>query len=175
VNSGTRILAGDLNGVLWLRVEGKGSYLVCAQLNRFATARVDHGIRHLVVDLESCPTMDSTFMGTLTGLAVRVQDSPGGRLQVVNLNERNQQLLENLGLNHVFEVDSEGRSWRKEREMISELLRNDVCDQEVAGDKREQCLLMRDAHHHLSAACAANVPKFRDVLDCLDRELEHLN
>ena len=57
-------------------------------------------------------------MGTLTGIAVRLMDHPGGRLQVVNVNERNRTLLSNLGLDHVFEVDQDGSAWREEREMV---------------------------------------------------------
>ena len=66
---------------------------------------MEAGTRHIVVDLETCPTMDSTFMGTLTGIAIRLMDHPGGRLQVVNVNDRNRQLLGNLGLDLIFEVD----------------------------------------------------------------------
>ena len=65
-----RILAGNLRNLLWLRVTGKGSHEICPGLKCFATERIDEGARHFVVDLETCPAMDSTFMGTLTGIAV---------------------------------------------------------------------------------------------------------
>ncbi|MGI8604953.1 MAG: STAS domain-containing protein [Verrucomicrobiales bacterium] len=169
--SSARILAGSLNGVLWLRVEGNGSYEVSPQLSRFAADRIGAGVRHIVVDLESCPTMDSTFMGTLTGVAVRLMQHPGGVLQVVNPNERAQYLLSNLGLDHIFEVDREGKTWREERAMISRLLNNDVCRQVPAAAKREQMQCMLAAHENLACASEGNLPKFHDVIECLKREM----
>lgn len=168
----TRIFAGNLNGVLWLRVQGKGSFEISPQLNRFASRCIAGGERHLVVDLEGCPSMDSTFMGTLTGIAVRLMENPGGRLQVINPNERNQRLLSNLGLDHIFEVDAEGKTWPQERKVVSRLL-----GQELPGapaDKRQQCECMLEAHETLSRVSEDNIPKFQDVIECLKREVESL-
>lgn len=132
------------------------------------------GVRHVVVDLENCPTMDSTFMGTLTGIAVRLMKHPDGRLQVVNPNPRTVALLTGLGLNHIFEVDTEGTSWIREREMISRVLSNDVCRQEPPAGQREQCECMLEAHEALVDAADENVPKFQDVIECLKREMDAL-
>ncbi len=119
--------------------------------------------------------MDSTFMGTLTGIAVRLMDQPGGRLQVVNPNTRNQTLLSNLGLDNIFEVDAEGLTWMQEREMISNCLKR---EEELAvagpGEKKEQCQCMLEAHENLARVSEGNVPRFQDVIDCLKREMEAL-
>lgn len=171
----SRILAGSLRGILWLRVNGKGSFDISPQLQRFASDRMEEGSHHFVVDLESCPAMDSTFMGTLTGIAVQLMDKPEGRLQIVNANERNQQLLENLGLDQIFEVDRDGSAWKEERAMISAELNEhnaeSVCGEEAIG-KRESCECMIEAHENLSRASQANLPKFRDVIECLKREIK---
>jgi anti-anti-sigma factor len=162
-----RILAGGLRNLLWLRVSGKGSHEISPQLKQFAAARIDAGARHLVVDLEACPTMDSTFMGTLTGIAARLMDLPGGRLRVVNVNERNCELLSNLGLDHVFEVDRDTSAVREEREMVGTALTEEVADSRRAGgeDERRACAI--EAHETLCEANEANRPRFRDVLECL--------
>jgi anti-sigma B factor antagonist len=170
VNSFNRILAGDLNGVVWLRVQGKGSFEISTDLNRFASAQMADGRQHFVVDLESCPTMDSTFMGTLTGIAIRLQQRPGGRLQIVNPNERNCELMSNLGLDHIFEVDAVGEAWQLEKQLISASLTPAQVD-EGAESKKERCEHIRNAHQTLSDICPSNAPKFRDVIDCLNREL----
>jgi len=134
------------------------------------------GARHFVVDLEGCPAMDSTFMGTLTGIAVRLMEHPGGRLQVVNANARNRDLLVNLGLDNIFEVDHDGSAWREERAMVRATLTEAVASgergEEGAGAEvdRRECLI--EAHENLCEAHEANRPKFRDVLDCLKRERE---
>jgi anti-sigma B factor antagonist len=167
-----RILAGSLRNLLWLRVSGKGTHEISPQLKCFASERIARGARHFVVDLEACPTMDSTFMGTLTGIAARLTQHPGGRLQVVNVNDRNRNLLVNLGLDNVFEVDHDGSAWREEREMVSASLNEEVAGEgdESARNDRKQCMI--DAHEELCQANEANRPKFRDVLDCLRNDDE---
>lgn len=167
-----RILAGNLRDKLWLRVSGKGTHEISPQLKCFAGARIDEGARHFVVDLEACPTMDSTFMGTLTGIAVRLMEHQAGRLQVVNVNERNRTLLANLGLDNVFEVDHDGSAWREEREMVKATLTDEVTTEEPAGgeEERRECLI--EAHENLCEAHEANRPKFRDVLECLKSSRE---
>jgi len=166
-----RILAGNLRNLLWLRVSGKGSHEISPQLKSFAAARIEEGARHLVVDLEACPTMDSTFMGTLTGIALRLMSHPDGRLQVVNVNERNRSLLQNLGLDHVFEVDQDGSAWKEEREMVKATLTEELADQGADGtDERRDCII--EAHENLCDANESNRPKFRDVLECLKNERE---
>jgi anti-anti-sigma regulatory factor len=174
VTSSAHILAGNLDGVLWLRVSGRGSYEISAYLSRFAAARIAAGVRQIVVDLEDCPAMDSTFMGTLTGIAVRLMELPGGHLQVVNPNERNCSLLSNLGLDQIFDVDSDGHTWLRERALISRMLAEDVCDDGIPVAKREQCECMIEAHEALAQAQAANIPRFQDVIECLKREMQAL-
>jgi len=167
-----RILAGNLRNLLWLRVSGKGSHEISPQLKHFAADKIEAGARHFVVDLETCPTMDSTFMGTLTGIAVRLMGYPGGRLQVVNANDRNRSLLTNLGLDQVFEVDADGSAWREEREMVSATLRDEVATAAgaVSEADRRECVI--EAHENLCEAHEANRPKFQDVLECLKNERE---
>ncbi|MFN0127189.1 MAG: STAS domain-containing protein [Verrucomicrobiales bacterium] len=167
-----RILAGNLHNLLWLRVSGRGSHEISPQLKDFAADRIEGGARHFVVDLEACPAMDSTFMGTLTGIAVRLMAYPDGRLQVVNANERNRGLLANLGLDQVFEVDKDGSAWTEEREIVKASLTEAVAGHEGERDdsKRRECVI--EAHENLCKANEANRPKFRDVLDCLKNERE---
>ena len=69
---------------------------------------LERGYRHFVVDLNSCTVMDSTFMGTLAGIALRLREFGNGSLLVRNANERNWDLLQNLGLNNLFDVESKG-------------------------------------------------------------------
>ena len=62
---------GDL---IWLRVEGKGCFQNSPMLKEFCVAMVERGALKIVVDLENCPVMDSTFMGVLSGIACRLAD-----------------------------------------------------------------------------------------------------
>src|SRR6185436_8607943 len=96
------ILVGTANRTVWVRVEGKGSFLNSTGLKEFAKEMINRGFREFAVDLKNCPVMDSTFMGTLAGVALRLRELGQGSLRVTNLNERNGDLLSNLGLDQLF-------------------------------------------------------------------------
>src|ERR1043165_1280780 len=87
---------------VWIRVEGRGSFQNSPALKEFTRRLMEDGRREFVVDLKNCPAMDSTFMGTLAGLAIRLREAGGGALWVVNRNERNAELLAGLGLDPLF-------------------------------------------------------------------------
>jgi anti-anti-sigma regulatory factor len=57
-----------------VKVEGKGNFLNSDDLKEFACEMLDHGYREFVVDLAGCVTMDSTFMGTMARLALRLRE-----------------------------------------------------------------------------------------------------
>jgi anti-anti-sigma regulatory factor len=164
----TRILAGRVNGALWLRVDGRGSQQVSPHLRAFVARNIDAGTSHLVVDLACCPAMDSTFMGTLAALAARLTAQPGGRLEVVHPNERNLASLENLGLNQIFEVHRDepeviGSAAPSPVEAWAEIGGQETPDREL----RRACML--EAHEALSEVHAPNAPRFHEVIECLRR------
>ena len=164
------ILVGPIGSLFWLRIEGKGCFQNSVDVKRVVRSMMDAGTRNFVVDLERCPTMDSTFLGTLTGVALRLRDSGGGRLTVINANARNQQLLTSLGLDHVLEVDLDGTSWAEERLIASaELGKCDAC--ETAPTKTDQAEHVLEAHQALTQASAANASRFQDVIVFLEKEL----
>ena len=85
-----------------IRVEGKGSFQCSPALREFSRKMIEEGRREFIIDLKDCPAMDSTFMGTLAGIATRIREAGGGDLWVVNRNERNSELLAGLGLDVLF-------------------------------------------------------------------------
>src|SRR3954469_17652084 len=105
MNSMPSILVGTTDRVVWVRVEGKGSFLNATGLKEFAKEMTNRGFREFVVDLDKCPLMDSTFMGTLTGMALRLRELGSGEVRIVRLNERNRDLLQNLGLDQLMTLD----------------------------------------------------------------------
>ena len=108
MNSPTSILVGVTNRGVHVKVEGKGSFQSSPALKEFSKRMLERGFRNFVVDLLACPVMDSTFMGTLAGIALRLREFGNGSLLVRNANERNTDLLRNLGLNNLFDVESKG-------------------------------------------------------------------
>jgi anti-sigma B factor antagonist len=158
------ILVGTANRTVWVRVEGKGSFLNSTGLKEFAKEMVNRGYREFAVDLKNCPVMDSTFMGTLAGVALRLRELGQGQLRVVNLNERNQDLLGNLGLDQLFTMGV-GAIEAISQESAHEPLPVGAVDKEV------QARTMLEAHEAVVEANPENAAKFKDVLEYLKQDL----
>ncbi|MDQ3623798.1 MAG: STAS domain-containing protein, partial [Verrucomicrobiota bacterium] len=156
-------LVGFADRTVWVRVEGKGSFLNSTGLKDFAREMTNRGYREYVVDLRNCPVMDSTFMGTLAGIALRLRELGQGRLCVRNLNERNRDLLANLGLDRLFVI---GSSPATESPPVQEPLR-----MESGADKTARAQTMLQAHEAVIEANPENAAKFKDVLEYLKQDL----
>ena len=164
------ILVGQIGPLFWMRVEGKGSFLNSVQVKRCFQAMIEQGERHFVVDLERCPIMDSTFLGTLTGAALNLREIGSGEVSVLNANARNQQLLASLGLDHILDVDRDGSKYCAERKKVCGEL--GTCGHEVAPcGKDEQTAQVLAAHEALTLANEDNEARFRDVIEFLEKEV----
>lgn len=132
---------------------------------------LERGRSDFVIDLEGCPMMDSTFMGTLTGIALRLKASLSGTLEIINANPRNRQLLQSLGLDQIFTVDVEGKSWARERELV----RNNLAQPAAAPalDHRDHAEFVLEAHEALCKANEENVRRFKDVIEFLKNDIEN--
>src|SRR6266404_836095 len=90
------ILVGVNGPAVWVRVEGKGNFLNSGSLKEFAQEMVNRGYREFVFDLEHCAMMDSTFMGTMAAVALRLKELGQGHLHVVHCGDRSRELLSGL-------------------------------------------------------------------------------
>ena len=161
------ILVGTTNKIVWIKVEGKGSFLNSAGVKEFAKEMVNRGSREFVVDLRNCPVMDSTFMGTLAMIALRLREIGQGSLHVINLNERNHDLLSNLGLDQLFSMDACGVKAGPSKdgsELPSQV-------EPSPPDRNLQAETMLEAHEALVEADPENLTKFKDVLEYLKQDL----
>src|SRR5207244_11418706 len=71
---------------------------------------VDRGYREFVIDLANCAMMDSTFMGTMAGVALRLKELGRGHLHIVHCGNRSRDLLSGLGLDQIFSIHGNGSS-----------------------------------------------------------------
>lgn len=166
----TTILVGRIGKVFWLRVEGRGTFQNSVQVKRALEAVVGAGTRDLVVDLERCPMMDSTFLGTLTCAALNLRERGGGSLSVLNANQRNQQLLTDLGLDHILDLDTNGTAWPDERREACMQLAS--CTERGAETRHEHTQHVLTAHQMLANLNGDNQGRFRDVIHFLEKELD---
>lgn len=168
----THILVGTIGRVFWMRVDGRGTFQNSLQAKKALQKVISQGMKDLVVDLERCPMMDSTFLGMLTGTALSLRETGGcGTLSVLNANQRNLQLLTSLGLDHILELDRDGKLWPVERKQASTALQQ--CGESAAADCKEaQTQHVLSAHQSLAGLSPANECRFHDVIEFLEKELE---
>jgi anti-sigma B factor antagonist len=149
-------------------VEGKGSFLNSGNLKEFAQEMVNRGYREFVIDLEHCAMMDSTFMGTMAGVALRLKELGHGHLYVVHCGTRSRELLSGLGLDQIFSIHTNG-SIAPECESLEPGKSPDTPSEQ----KHEQAKTMLEAHEALCRVAPENIPRFKDVLDYLKQDLQH--
>lgn len=151
---------------VWVKVEGRGSFLNSGNLKEFAREMLDRGYREFVVDLEDCAMMDSTFMGTMASVALRLKELGRGHLHVVHCGNRSQELLSGLGLDQIFDIHGNGQ-----RPPECEALDQHAAPQSAEAEKKEQAETMLEAHEALCEAAPENIFRFKDVLDFLKQDL----
>lgn len=162
------IKVGKFEGFSWIRCEGKGSFLNSPAVKEFGDARLLKGERCLVIDLEACTGMDSTFMGSLAGLATKLT-AKGGGLQVAAPGHKNKDSLEDLGLDFLMEIDPEEAVWKGVEEKARDLLKPKVAGMRAGTELHTRHIL--EAHEVLSGANEKNREKFSGVLGVLGKEL----
>jgi len=166
VNAAASILVGVTSRTVHIKVEGKGSFQNSPALKEFSKQMLERGFRNFIVDLNTCSVMDSTFMGTLAGIALRLREFGDGGLVVRNANERNSDLLKNLGLNNLFEIESKMPVVSSETTVKAAPL-----EQPRSLSRSDQAACMIEAHEALVDADPENIARFKDVLEYLKQDL----
>jgi anti-sigma B factor antagonist len=154
---------------VWIKVAGRASFTCGVDFKALIHRLNELGFRRFVLELSQCLLMDSTFLGVLAGLGLRFDHCPpAGRptIELLNANARILDLLENLGVNHLFSV-ANGPSPATDH--------FDQVGQPPAGaDRVEMARTSLEAHQILMSINPANIPKFKDVAEFLAEDLKRL-
>lgn len=170
MNNNSSILFGLFDEFLWVRCSGRGSFANSPTVKSLGDDYIASGGRLIVIDLETCSGIDSTFMGTLAGLSRRLLPI-GGSVQIASPSERCLSALESLGLDALLSIEPPTAPWRGKVEQIRAALGTENAPS-VHLDAKEQTLNVLNSHLTLSEMSEENEEKFRNVTDCLKEELE---
>jgi anti-sigma B factor antagonist len=163
------IVWGKFDGFSWIRCSGKGNFLSSPAVKECAEHCLKEGERCMIIDLEACTGMDSTFMGMLAGLAMRLtKQLGGGRLEIAGADEKNTSSLEDLGLDAFMEINPCAAVWSGKLGEVRSSLQV-WCVPAVGGKERGMQVL--EAHKTLSAVNQENARKFESVVQILEKEL----
>ena len=143
----------------FLNIVGKASYLNCRNVSEFFSTVATKGCKHLYINFGECVGMDSTFMGMIAGVALRLRKKRAD-VTLLNLKDRNLQLIENLGIYKLVKIEDNNNLNIVEQELETS---------SVSGES------MLKAHENLIEADSSNLEKFEDVITFLKKETEQTN
>lgn len=147
-------------GTVWLRVEGNGTFQNSALVRVYTEQMFEAGHRSFAFDLHQCKLMDSTFLGTLTGLALRLREDPRGRVGFARVNAKVESLFGRYGLDRVlaFQGFEAAPPAPEEMEELDLLTTKEF--------KRDTIV---EAHEALAASSPENEERFGEVVEFLKR------
>src|ERR1041385_2862618 len=91
-----------------VKVSGRANFTTSVDFKTLLNELLRRGYNSLVLDLTDCVLMDSTFLGVLSGFGLKVAPGPAGQpqgtLELFNANPRIAELLESLGVLHLFKM-----------------------------------------------------------------------
>lgn len=139
-------------------------------MKEFGDQRIAAGEKCLVIDLGGCNGMDSTFMGTLAGMAARLSTQENAGLQIADANSRNRRSLEDLGLDFLMEIDPPEAAWRGSLDNIRQELKCQEPPSVISTIQRARHVL--EAHQELAAKNEKNAGAFAGVVAVLENQLK---
>ena len=146
-----------------IKVIGAGSFEHSFSLRQYCENCIQCGTQQLLIDLTECTYLDSTFLGTLAGPAMKLRKS-GGALQVAGSSRRVLETIRTLGLDRLFECVENVPPYHAGE---LEPLESGVPHKETTGE------LLLQAHQVLLECDPKNAPKFQELVSYLGSEVGH--
>ena len=153
-----------------IKIVGRANFNSSVDFKTLVSELQQKGYSYFVLDLSECLLMDSTFLGVLTGFGLKLgqgtKDSCDGAIELLNANPRITDLLENLGVIHLFKLSSGPLKAPEGVEARAHTPLNP--------SKEEVTRACLEAHRTLMEANPENVGRFKEVTQFLAEDLKHL-
>ncbi len=146
----------------YIKVHGKGTFKMAPDFKDFVEREMKKNMRGILIDLYSCETLDSTFIGTITSLTLKYTNNNKSRIRLFNVNKHIRSILKNLGLLNILDIfDEENISVTKFKSIAS-----------GSRSKIEIADLMLDAHETLASLNDKNAAEFKNVVEMLSKTVK---
>ena len=151
-----------------VKIAGRANFCSSPDFKTLMNELAQKNYCHFIIDLTECVLMDSTFLGVLAGFGLKFNSPQADKvdrgIQLFNPNSRIAELLENLGVLHLFKVvegdcNAPGGA--------TEVQNSNASREQVTGT----CL---DAHKTLMNINPENVTRFKDVTAFLAEDLKRM-
>jgi anti-anti-sigma regulatory factor len=150
---------------------GRANVAASVDFKRLLNGLIEKGVTDISLDLSECLLMDSTFLGVLAGFGQKLGgaqngDAKGHPIELLDPNARVEELLDNLGMIHLFKV-SHGKA-APDAKLNSEMSKPGAASKE---EVTRNCL---EAHRKLMELNPDNVSRFKDVTQYLAENLKKI-
>ncbi|HYG36680.1 MAG TPA: STAS domain-containing protein [Clostridia bacterium] len=152
-----------------LKISGRANFSSSIDFKTLVKELRQRGYSYFVLDLSECALMDSTFLGVLAGLGLNkgcTDKEPSPAIELLNANARITELLENLGVLHLFKLTQGQVPLPVQTEAQAHTPSNPT--------KEEVTRACLEAHQTLMEINPQNVSKFKEVTAFLAEDLKRL-
>ena len=146
-----------------IRIIGRATFASSVDFKALADELRQKGCNCFVLDLSECVLMDSTFLGVLAGLGLKLTTGNGEPVrhgvELVNPSPRITDLLETLGVIHLFKITQGDFNLPAGTQSVEQA--------PAEASKSEVSRTCLEAHETLMALSPANAARFKDVAQFL--------
>jgi anti-anti-sigma regulatory factor len=164
-----KLMVAVFDQTVCIKVNGRADFTSSLDLKKLMGELWQRGFDHFVFELRDCRTMDSTFLGLLSGIGLRFSGGKsvqrGAPLELLNPNPRIAETLENLGVVNLFAIRTCAEPLSDRFEPLAHAPDN------TRVELTRTCL---EAHETLMSIKPENVQKFKDVAQFLADDLKRL-
>jgi anti-anti-sigma regulatory factor len=157
-----QVLVAASDAMAKVQVSGRATFACSGDFRDFCLAMLEDDTR-LAIDLSACKGMDSTFMGMLSKVG-RQALAAGRQVEIVNAGDSLKRLLRGLGIAQLFaftHTTTDEVDWTA------------LCHTER--DDLSQAQTMLEAHEELADVNPENIPKFKDVVEFLIKDINRIH
>ena len=91
-----------------INVIGVGTFENAVTFKTGYAELIAEGVREFIVDLSECGHLDSTFLGIILGLALKLRELGTGQVHVIHANDMIRSLFRGTGLDQIFDMTEPG-------------------------------------------------------------------
>jgi len=153
-----------------IKIIGRANFTSSIDFKTLVSELLQKGYRYFVLELSECVLMDSTFLGVLAGFGLKMNQAKAeqrdGTIELLNPSPRIVELLENLGVLHLFKLNEGAMATPQGAET-----RTHTCNTPGKEEITRACL---EAHRTLMEINPDNVRRFKEVTQFLSEDLKKL-
>lgn len=168
--SSARLLVYVSEQLACIKIVGRANFTSSIDFKTLINELMGKNYTCFILDLSECVLMDSTFLGVLAGFGLKMTAPDSGQrkgrsIQLLDPNPRITELLDNLGVTHLF------KTVNGVAKPAGEAAAQVTCGL-TAPNREEVKLNCKEAHETLMEINPDNIAKFKDVTTFLAEDLK---